>query len=134
MGSSSEIGPIPAGGSYWRTNLLSLPVTQSGTYYLVLKTDDQGNLLESDQNNNVVIVPVSFQLSLSDLAPLALQAPQVLTNSAYPFVTLVTGVTNQGPDSAQTSRGAWSDYTFLSKNPVLDGTETFVSYSGETGP
>ncbi len=101
----------------------------------MLKTDDQDGLPESDENNNVLVAPVTFQLSLSDLAPLALQAPRSLTNSAYPLMTLVTGVTNQGPGSVEASPlGGWGDLVFLSKHPVLDGTEMSVSYSGETGP
>ena len=129
-----ENGPMPAGGWYWRTNFLTLPVVQSGTYYLVLKADDPDALLESDENNNVVVVPVTFQLSLPDLAPLALQAPAVLGNPANQFVTLVTGVTNQGPGSIEIFPQGWDDSIYISRNPFWDGTAMYVSSSYETGP
>ena len=52
--------PLPAGESYWQTNLVRLPLTQSGDYYLILRTDDYGYLQEVDHNNNVLTVPLTF--------------------------------------------------------------------------
>ena len=72
-------------------------MSQSGTYYLVFKTDAQDSVLESDEGNNFAVAPVTFQLSLPDLAPINVQAPAELSAPAYPVVTLVTGVTNRGP-------------------------------------
>jgi hypothetical protein len=49
---SGEIGPVAAGQSYWRTNTVQVPVYESGTYYLMLTTDAEDSLHESDTNNN----------------------------------------------------------------------------------
>jgi large repetitive protein len=127
----SESGPVAPGSSYWRTNTLSVPVTDSGTYYLVLSLNDGNSLFESDWSNNVVITPIMFNIELPDLAPLALRAPTELTGPAYPAVTLVWGVTNQGIGPAQPSYGysdSWLDQIYLSTDPMLDGADVGVSY------
>jgi subtilase family serine protease len=127
----SESGPVAPGGSYWRTNTLSISVKDSGTYYLILKLNDGNSLSESDGSNNVAIAPIKFIIALPDLTPLALRTPTELTGPAYPAVTLVWGVTNQGTGPAQSSysySGAWVDQIYLSTNPVLDGADVGISY------
>jgi subtilase family serine protease len=126
-----ESGPVAPGGSYWRTNTLSVPVTASGTYYLILKLNDGNSLVESDGSNNVAIAPITFSIGLPDLAPLAMHAPMELTGPAYPAVTVVWGVTNQGTGPAQSSyyySDSWLDQIYLSTDPVLDGEDVGFSY------
>jgi subtilase family serine protease len=128
----SESGPVAPGGSYWRTNTLSVPVTASGSYYLILKLNDGNSLIESDWSNNVAIAPITFSIGRPDLAALALRAPMELTGPAYPAVTVVWGVANQGTGSAQSSyyyySDSWLDQIYLSTDPVLDGEDVGFSY------
>jgi subtilase family serine protease len=137
FGTLGESGPVAPGGSYWRTNTFSVPVTDSGTYYLILKLNDGNSLSESDGSNNVAITPITFNIALPDLAPLALRAPTELTGPAYPAITLVWGVTNQGTGPAQSPyyySDSWVDQIYLSTDAVLDGTDAGVSYVFHSAP
>jgi subtilase family serine protease len=133
----SESVPVAPGGSYWRTNTLSVPVTASGTYYLILKLNDGNSLVESNGSNNMAIAPITFSIGLPDLAALALYAPMELTGPAYPTVTVVWGVTNQGTSSFLSSyyySDSWLDRIFLSTDPVLDGADAEASYFSHSAP
>ncbi len=126
-----EPGPVPPGGSYWRTNAVQLPVVQSGAYYLVFKTDTDNSLRESDTNNNAAVVPITINITPADLAPVVLQAPSVINGPPHPQVTIVWGTTNQGVGAAL---GAWYDGLFLSTNSFLDSSAMWVEWNGLTGP
>src|SRR5678809_367205 len=97
---SYEQGPLAVGATYWRTNVVRLPITQSGTYYLGFKTDEFNSLFESSTNNNQVLVPVEFHILPPDLAPIAVEVPRTLTVPPNPIVQIDWGVTNQGPGAA----------------------------------
>jgi subtilase family serine protease len=132
---TSEYGPILPGGSYWRTNSFQLPVNQSGSYYLVFTANAYQALAESDENNNTLVAPLTFQLSLPDLAPLTMQSPHSITGPARTSFDVVVGVTNQGPGQAVNSwYSGWQDELFLSTNPVVDASATFLAWQYETGP
>jgi len=49
-------------------------------------------------------------------------------------VTVVVGVTNQGPGLATSPNYPWLDYFLLSTNPVPDVSATTVLEAAETGP
>jgi hypothetical protein len=58
VGDWSETNTVAAGGSYWRTNTVRMPVVQSGTYYLIFQANAYDLLYESDWDNNTLAVPV----------------------------------------------------------------------------
>jgi WD40 repeat protein len=60
VGVWSETNTVAAGGSYWRTNTVWVPVVQSGTYYLIVVTDSDGDLYESAETNNRLAVQVTI--------------------------------------------------------------------------
>jgi hypothetical protein len=62
IGSWAENRPVPVGGSYWRTNSLRVPLSDSGSYYLILETDAEHALFDEDALNNTISVPVTFLL------------------------------------------------------------------------
>jgi subtilase family serine protease len=134
LASTVENGPLASGTNYWRTNVVTLPITNSGAFFLVLRTDDGGSVPEVDENNNTLVMPITFQATgLPDLVPLAMQAPPVLTN--YALVSLVTVVTNEGSGTAQASPpGGWQDNIFISQSPAVDSTARFVTAQYESGP
>jgi hypothetical protein len=128
----NETNTVAAGGSYWRTNVVPVPEVPSGTYYLIFKTDTYDYLYESNETNNMWVVPVTYTnlLPPPDLAPVALQVPTVVTGPPNPSVTLVWGVTNE---SAGPAWGYWYDAVYLSTDAVLDGWDDWlVSDSYET--
>ncbi|MCX6930341.1 MAG: hypothetical protein NT154_45105, partial [Verrucomicrobia bacterium] len=124
-------GSLPAAGSYWQTNQVHLPLTQSGDYYLILRTDDYAYLQEANRSNNVLAVPLTFHLTPPDLAALALCAPDMVTGPVNPTIILAWGVTNLGVGAAE-GRYGWSDTVFLSTKAIRDGTERFVAQWMET--
>src|SRR6185369_6858041 len=70
---------IDPGEDYWRTNNVQVPLNQSGTYYLLFKTDNDNSLNESDFSNNFAAARVTFTILPPNLAPVALQAPATVT-------------------------------------------------------
>jgi hypothetical protein len=116
--------PLPPGGDYGFTHTVRLPVTASGSYYLIFQTDAGNEVSESDETNNVVAVPFTFRSTPPDLVPLTGQIPRPITGPPYPEVTLVWGVTNRGVGPAIPAIGCyfWSDRLWLSTNGVLDGS------------
>jgi subtilase family serine protease len=114
QGVDSWYGPAPlaAGGSYWRTNTVTLPVTESGAWYLVLATDFFTQTRDAVLKNNTAVVPISLQVDLPDIEVLNVVVPPVITSSCYPTVSIAWAVTNRGPGSA--SGRQWSDSLYLS--------------------
>ncbi|HVV71236.1 MAG TPA: CARDB domain-containing protein, partial [Verrucomicrobiae bacterium] len=129
--SSSEWGPVNAGGSYWRTNTIQLPLTRSGTYYLFLDVDHWRSLFDSQTNNNLAVAKITFTSQQPDLAPAALLAPSSLTSTPKPNIPLVWGVTNQGVGAAL---GAWEDKVYLSTNETLEWWDTQIIDRYAYGP
>ena len=127
-------GPLAAGSSYWRTNDLGMPVTQSGRYYLIFVTDRQGDVYETNKLNNVAVVPIDFTLLPPDLAPIALQAPPVLTGPPNPSLTIVWGVTNQGIGPAVMPGNSWWDLLYFSSDAVVDPFDSVIVSQSEPGP
>jgi len=90
--------PILPGSSYWQTNRVRVPVANSGNYYLIFKTDANDVVIESNEDNNTVVVPVTFRLTPpGDLAALEFIAPPTVNGSGNPAVTLAWQVANLGP-------------------------------------
>jgi hypothetical protein len=127
---SVEAGLVEGGACYWRTNAVRIPVAESGTYYLIFKTDVGESLYESDEDNNVLVVPVTFDVLKPDLAPIALPVPGVIRGPPNPPVTLVWGVTNRGSGPA----AGWTGRIYLSTNAVLDGPDVELWRGIEPGP
>src|SRR5262249_9041315 len=130
-----DSGPIAPGGTSWQTNTVHVPVTQSGTNYLIFVANAGSQLFESNYDNNASVVPVSFNILPPDLAPVSFQAPTQVTGPPNPTVTLVWGVTNQGAGPAVAPPfSSWSDHVYLSRNSTLDFSDTDVVSMYESGP
>ena len=118
--------PVPAGGSYWRTNALMLPIVESGDYFLIFSVNADQSLAETTFTNNTLAVPLSFHLTPPDLAPVAFQAPAVVDGPPNPAVTLVWGVTNRGPGQAGPYAFGWYDTVYVSTNSGLSGVIAYA--------
>jgi hypothetical protein len=105
---------IAPGQSYWLTNTVRLPVSESGNYYLVFEADIYRNLRESAPLNNVAAVPIYLQLSLEpDLVVSEFQWPSAVVGPANPTVQLSWHVVNEGLGPAV---GPWTDSILLYTN------------------
>jgi len=128
---TSEV--LAAGQTYTVTYPVVLPDSGSGgTCYLLFVTDVDDSVLESDEANNVLAVPIEIippdvDLTITDAAA----APTSLRLSE-PFGLFWT-VTNQGCEAAQ---GYWQDWVFYSTDSVLDPGDVCIGGSiggGEGG-
>jgi hypothetical protein len=138
LGSWMETNTVAASGAYWRTNLVRLPVTQSGDYYLILVTDAENRLSETNAANNRISFSVSLRVEPPDLAPVALLGPASIAGPPNSLVTLTWGVTNSGTVPAlggplvPEGCDGWRDALYLARQPVLDGSEVLIGYWTET--
>ncbi|MCX6925709.1 MAG: hypothetical protein NT154_21230, partial [Verrucomicrobia bacterium] len=126
-------GPLGPAQSYWVTNSVRVPVTGSGSYFLIFKTDPFNTVYESNTSNNLMVVPVAFTIQPPDLAPVALQAPGNITGPPYPNVTFTWGVTNQGIGAA-VGYSYWFDSLYISTKAVFDSSALYVTGLSELGP
>ena len=122
---------LPARGSYRETNLVQVPRWPPGPYYVLLITDQLDAVYESNETNNSLAFPVVIDLGAqSDLAPLAVTAPEVLRIGES--AELTWAVTNRGAGAAE---GSWLDAVYLSVDPQWDqSTDQFLAISSQMGP
>ena len=128
-----ESGPVQPSDSYARSRSVHIPVFQSGVYYLIFKVNAQHDLVESNQTNNVLSVPVSFNLQPADLAVLTLLGPAAANGPPFPIASFSWGVTNQGVGPVLIDQ-SWSDKVYLSRAPQLDSSAILISEFTEWGP
>jgi PKD repeat protein len=127
IGGAFSSGTLPQGTGYTQTGLAAVPAWAPGHYWLLLRANDGGFIVESDTSNNTLALPVS--LSAPDLVPVSIQAPQGVPSDAW--IQVVYAVTNQGNAPAL---GSWWDTFYLSTNAVWDATACSLTDSYEDGP
>lgn len=91
----------PPGTLLWFTNEVTLPITESGTYYVFCVADNWKYVPESDESNNEIMTAVTLVVTPPDLAPVLFDLPPVITDVPYPWVELAYAITNHGPGLAQ---------------------------------
>jgi hypothetical protein len=127
--SFTETNPVAPGAAYWRTNAVRVPVTQSGTYYLIFAPNYQHLLYETTQTNDILAAAIIFTATPPpDLAPIALLAPTLVTNPSF---TVVWGVTNQGLGP---TFGTWHDQVYIASTPDMSSGFVYVNDFTEPGP
>jgi subtilase family serine protease len=58
LGSATQSTALAAGGSYSVTLSVTLPDgVPAGSYYLLLRTDDAGEVAEANEDNNIALIP-----------------------------------------------------------------------------
>jgi subtilase family serine protease len=116
---------VPTNGSYWQTNVVTLPMISNGSYTLFLQVDVNNSLYEANLGNNISAgVSGTFTLTPPDLHPLSLVAPAtVIYTQPNPAITVNWGVTNQGIGSAAPP---WYDRVWFSTNGVLDANSVYL--------
>ncbi|MGA2556269.1 MAG: LamG-like jellyroll fold domain-containing protein, partial [Verrucomicrobiota bacterium] len=110
---------VPPGGSYWQTNTVALPMTQSGNYTLFVQADAGNSIYEASLSDKVSNpINGTFTLIPPDLMPISVAAPGATTAAqANPTVQVSWVVTNQGIGAAS---GGWYDGVWFSTNGALD--------------
>jgi hypothetical protein len=116
---------LPAGGSYWQTNNVTLPMSTNGNYTLFVQVDAGNSIYEANLGDKVSAgVSGTFTLTPPDLMPVSVLAPTtVIATNFNPVIQVAWGVTNQGIGPAT---GYWYDRVWFSTNGVLDANSVDV--------
>jgi subtilase family serine protease len=122
VGIDKQLG---TGEGYAEQVSVDLPITNSGTYYLI---SEAGRLLPWDSNltNNVTVQILNVQVAPADLQPVILQVSVPPTELPKPVVQFVAGVTNHGPGAAYAA-GTRRDSLVLSRDGVLDSSDEVLA-------
>jgi YD repeat-containing protein len=112
---------LQPGAGYLRTNTVTLAGWPPGDYYLILRADEYNWIVESNEVNNAISIPIS--LRVPDLAPVAfgVASNNVVfypTSPQSPTIPVTWAVTNQGTGVAS---GYWYDQVYVSTNGTISG-------------
>ena len=113
--------PLAAGASYTLNHDLFIPNVGTGQRYLLFVADPYGYHVESNETNNVFVVPIA--LVATDLI-VSTASVGVSAASIGETIDISWTVLNQGTTDAPAD---WYDYVYLSSNALLDGGDTFVA-------
>jgi uncharacterized repeat protein (TIGR03803 family) len=118
---------LPSGGSYWKTNVVTLPLTNSGNYELFVQANVYNQIYESNISNNIS-TPFTGIFDLLDLPELAVTNVSLATNGlGGAYTTINYTVLNQGLGSAGPS---FTTSFYLSSSPTLfNETNLLGSYT-----
>ena len=110
-------GGLLNGASYSQQSTFTVPLNFSGEYELVVITDSQTRLDESQRLNNRLSDTIDVDLApYADLVVSDVQAPtQLIADPA--LLNVAWTVTNQGTGAGQ--QGTWTDRIILSQDSVL---------------
>jgi Ca2+-binding RTX toxin-like protein/subtilase family serine protease len=121
---------LPPSGSYTSNIDLTIPNSAKiGGQYLLFVTNPTNYYYrqsETNYNNNTFALPISLTLPDVDLTVTNLTAPTEVILGQY-FSASWT-INNQGKDQASAN---WVDYLYISKDSILDPSDTLISSNGQ---
>jgi hypothetical protein len=141
LGSVYRAGALDQLASYSTTGTFSLPVNLNGSYYVLVQTDRDNNVIEGTfENNNVLAsdsssgggsgigsLPMTPAPS-ADLAVSAVDAPE--QGIAGQSLSLTWMVVNNDANTAQ----SWYDAVYLSRDQVFDrNSDIYLGYRTHAG-
>ena len=115
-----EQTPLSAGASYTVTQTVTLPNTGFGDKHLLFVTDASNHQGETDEGNNVYVVPITLQAP--DLVVTSATAPALAALGET--VSVSWTVMNQGDVFAPAD---WADVVYISDDDLFDGSDTYVT-------
>ena len=130
---SLNVSYLGAGDTYTALLTAKVPIgfTQGG-YFIIVKTDDSGQVLEDSDANNTLTRPVTINMTPPpDLKVTNAVAP----NSAYAgtSIPLNFAVTNIGTGPVPQEQGTWSEGIYLSTNNTWEPTDRFITTIERSG-
>ncbi|MEI7831644.1 MAG: Ig-like domain-containing protein, partial [bacterium] len=125
-------GALGINATYTGSASVKLPQGISGPYYILVLTNCDGNVFESNTANNLGTNPTAMQVTLASPVDLVVTAANAPT-SAYAGqpMTVTWTVTNTGTGTTDGDR--WGDAIFLSKDQVFDATDTMIGVFDHVG-
>ncbi|MEK6536082.1 MAG: CARDB domain-containing protein, partial [Actinomycetota bacterium] len=115
---------LAPGGTYSVTLSPTKINAPSGQYYLLIKTDAQNSVTESDETNNIYVGPhVTVEGKDPDLIVTSAVVPDVIEQAST--VNVIFTILNQGEGGAFPT---WADGVYLSADDRLDGGDNRLNY------
>ena len=107
---------LAPGESYTTADNVMLHLDGDGLYYLLLWTDQpgycyEGCVFESDDENNIISVPIQIEFNLPDLVIAELSVPPLVVSSRDHVSFPVRWVVRN--DGSGVAEGFWYDYLYL---------------------
>lgn len=102
---------------------LQIPITDFGTYYIVVRADCDNNVTEDNKQNNITNAVIQVQLTPPpDLQVTSVQAPE--NSFSGQSIPVTWTVANLGPGPVLAASSTWVDTVLLSRTNVLDSSAT----------
>ena len=112
---------IRAGESYSRTSKIDVPDADPGNYYLIFVADSSNQQGETDEADNVRVIPFEL-LDTTNIKPIDATAP--LQATLNDTVDVSWTVTNTG---SATASATWYDWIYISEDEILDNSDIYVT-------
>ena len=126
LGTLSKSGNVNAWTATASSKTVTLPDGISGTHYIYIRTDGNGQIKENAENNNLRKSDTSIYIKLSpwpDLEVTSISLPDSGTAGGTALLNFT--VKNTGTSDANGS--SWKDYVYLSKDSVFNlSTATYL--------
>ena len=140
LGNFQHSGILAEGASYSGTLNVTLPYGISGTYYIVVFTDDaaidgsMGKVQEfQDEGNNITAVPLQVLATpLPDLQVSSITVPQQAVEGQTLAVSYT--VSNESTAATLSGQSQWTDVIYLSVDQYLDlNSDIYLGYGNAQG-
>ncbi len=127
----AHAGALAPGGSYSVQHTATVPIGKEGTFYLTVRTDAAGAVIEPDTraNNDAAAKQIVLSSPFSDLTVEVVVGPTAALSGDE--ISISWRVANLGPNPTDT--GAWSDRIVLSSNLVVDASDIVLADVAHTG-
>lgn len=132
FGAFAFTGTIAPGQSITRRQMITLPISLSGTHRAVVVTDSNSNVFEhAGEDNNAIIDDSVIDIRLAPHANL--QVSQVMAPpDAFSGTDIVIQWVVNNVGTGSTNATSWLDGVFLSADPVLDSSDIYLGESANT--
>ncbi len=115
--------PIAGGSSLPVSTSVTLPASvAAGNYYLLIRTDGGNAQAETNNGDNVLVVPIQVTAELPDLVVMSQTAPAATHPGQRIDVSWT--VRNQGVGAAESN---WTDRVYLSPTPRLTAASRLIA-------
>ena len=130
LGTFTHNGVLAAGDTYTQTRTLTIPNAVEGSCSLLLFADADESVTELADDNNDADTAIEITLTpWPDLQVAAVDAPE--TGVSGQRVTVSWTIANAG--AGPTAESYWYDSIYLSKEQILDSSDTKVGYRRHNG-
>lgn len=132
MGGIRNPSALNASSNYSNNMSINLPNGITGTYYIIVRTDAYGYVLEANEGNNIGTDTSGMSVSLTpppDLIVTAITRPSIAGSGTNINITYT--VKNDGTGGTRTT--LWYDYIYWSADTTFGAGATFLKSVRRTG-